>query len=471
MAGRFGDQYSLIMYGVGSGVAVMLSLFAWKKVLPHAVPYLMIASLAMLTFFTINASPDMLSYLMVYFNLAVVAIYQNAPLLIVSGLVQIGMTLYCWTVYGDRIFPGWGDDHLASLVLYLVLVTVMLLFQARFSTSLFRKVQEQQAEVEAANARTQDMLVRIKDTADVLGNFSNSLKGHVQVTSQVSHDVTSAFSEIAKGIDTQATSMQDIGGTMVEVDGEVQSAVRSSQTVRDLSSSTADLTVQGNTSMHRLSHEMDEVSKVVNSTVDLMNELNQQAQRIGDIAGTIQAIADQTHLLALNAAIEAARAGEHGRGFEVVAHEVRALAEDAKQSTDRIATILHEIQTKSRAVTQQIHVGQQAIQESQVTTGVVERLFHDILANTEKVSQFSKDVFEFNHHLKNASQKMMGDIESVSAVTQESNASVEEILSSIEIQHQQIREIEESFQKLDDLVCTLRTLVHESADSDHLPSV
>jgi hypothetical protein len=52
--------------------------------------------------------------------------------------------------------------------------------------------------------------------------------------------------------------------------------------------------------------------------------------------------AEQTNLLALNAAIEAARAGAVGRGFSVVADEVRKLADNTRQATQQIQTMLHQ---------------------------------------------------------------------------------------------------------------------------------
>ncbi|MFZ5737078.1 MAG: PAS domain-containing protein [Pseudomonadota bacterium] len=66
------------------------------------------------------------------------------------------------------------------------------------------------------------------------------------------------------------------------------------------------------------------------------NQLNNAAQAMSGIVELINHITGQINLLALNATIESARAGEAGRGFAVVAAEVKNLANQAKQATDKI---------------------------------------------------------------------------------------------------------------------------------------
>lgn len=77
---------------------------------------------------------------------------------------------------------------------------------------------------------------------------------------------------------------------------------------------------------------------------ELILELSEHTQQIGDTIGIIEDIAEQTNMLALNAAVEAARAGENGKGFSVVAGEIRKLADESKQATTKITSLIKDIQ-------------------------------------------------------------------------------------------------------------------------------
>ena len=100
-----------------------------------------------------------------------------------------------------------------------------------------------------------------------------------------------------------------------------------------------------------------ELLQLIDHSVDAIERLKSDTDRIVTVVDVIKNIAAQTNLLALNASIEAARAGEAGRGFAVVADEVRSLAAKTHQSTEVVTGMVQAIQNGTLAVVQLMEQG------------------------------------------------------------------------------------------------------------------
>ena len=92
-----------------------------------------------------------------------------------------------------------------------------------------------------------------------------------------------------------------------------------------------------------LNIKSNQVSDTTNKVSTNINDLSNSMKEIQKILKIMIGISEQTNLLSLNAAIEAARAGEAGRGFAVVANEVKKLAEQSKEFTSSINSIISSI--------------------------------------------------------------------------------------------------------------------------------
>jgi methyl-accepting chemotaxis protein len=89
-------------------------------------------------------------------------------------------------------------------------------------------------------------------------------------------------------------------------------------------------------------HHVLKIASDITVARSVADRLNATLGQLEAVVGSIGGLARQTNLLALNATIEAARAGEYGRGFAVVAAEVKKLASDTQQATERAARMLSE---------------------------------------------------------------------------------------------------------------------------------
>ncbi|MFD2671182.1 methyl-accepting chemotaxis protein [Marinicrinis sediminis] len=130
------------------------------------------------------------------------------------------------------------------------------------------------------------------------------------------------------------------------------------------------------------------------ASLSSLHDLEQQNIAVRHIVQTIREFASQTNLLALNAAIEAAHAGEYGRGFDVVATEVRKLANQVHVAAEEIQATVEGIAKHVARVSKGIKASQGTIEQSQTQIQQVVEEFSGIGESASKLDAQTKTLGE-----------------------------------------------------------------------------
>jgi len=279
--------------------------------------------------------------------------------------------------------------------------------------------------------------------------FNKQLNDNLYLTKNISKEIVHNFSEITKGVESQTLNINNINLSLKDIGGIIDTVSDSSKAVVESSTYTEHITADFHKEMKKVSEEMVRVASSIQSSFTLINELNKKNENISDILKTLNDLSSQTNLLSLNASIEAARAGIHGKGFMVVAEEVRKLAEDSKLSSEKIGLILHEIKESSAEVLKEAKEGLQVVESSKETLAKTERIFDDVSYNTKNITSLSSENEQIIQNLKQSSNIIINEMESIAATSEEVNASIEEILSSVENQNRNIDDILTSFEEIE----------------------
>ncbi len=143
-----------------------------------------------------------------------------------------------------------------------------------------------------------------------------------------SNQIATTSQSVAQGASEQAVSIEEAAVALDQIGSIIGQNAEMTQEAKDLSATTKEAAMGGNTAMGQLTDSMEKIRESAEGTAQIIRDINE--------------IAFQTNLLALNAAVEAARAGDAGRGFAVVAEEVRTLALRSKEAAKRTEELIRD---------------------------------------------------------------------------------------------------------------------------------
>lgn len=297
------------------------------------------------------------------------------------------------------------------------------------------------------------------EVADSLASHAEQLSAGAQELNASAEDISATTQTIAQGASRQSEEVNSTLEATKKVSDLAVTSTRKADEAENLAGSIASLAKTGRTSAEDALSKVETITELTKGLKSVVEEVNERSERIVTIIETIEDITKTTNILALNAAIEAARAGEYGKGFEVVADEVKKLAEKSSAEAAEIATIVGEIRES---------VGKMVDTASRTAAGidagrvVIIDTAEKLKAIADQVSQSAQGVREIrasSGEQKGEIEKLVRSIEEIAAVAQENAASSQEVSAAIEEQTASIEELSASTQELSTLAEKLKNLI------------
>ena len=322
--------------------------------------------------------------------------------------------------------------------------------------NLYNLVKQVYQSVEEISAGAEELNAASDQTAQGAQQVSTSVSqlaaGSQQIAQNISQLATGCqqtakkVAQLATGSQNQAKSINQSLENINDINKAVQKIFTGAENTVKISKSTEDMAKSGDLQADKAIKKINQLEITSTETSKTINELGELSSNIEVIVDLIKNIAGQTNLLALNAAIEAARAGEHGKGFAVVAEEVKKLAGQSAEATDKITGMIKEIQNKTNLAVTSMDYGIKEVKESVVIVDEVGHSLEEILqaaqntskhiqeisAEVESLSKNSDTVAKMMENISSITQQATSDVEEVSSISEETSASIEEVSSIVE---------------------------------------
>lgn len=304
------------------------------------------------------------------------------------------------------------------------------------------------------------LLQQINEISEVVSAHSEELTQAANEVKIGANQVSTTMDELASGAELQANSASDLTNMMNTYAEKVDKANENGLQIQHNSERVLALTEEGSKMMNHSSEQMEKINEIVKDSVIKMEMLDEQSQKISQLVGVIQDIAEQTNLLALNAAIEAARAGEHGKGFAVVADEVRKLAEQVSFSVSDITNIVHRIQAESKSVSESLKLSFTEVEEGTSQILNTEKTFTQISSEVNCMVENLKEVTDNLNEIVENNVEMKTSIEEIASVSEQAAAGVEQTAAATQQASGSMEEVSKSVNELAKLTDQLNELVN-----------
>ena len=294
------------------------------------------------------------------------------------------------------------------------------------AVKVFRDNAIEMKRLEAANAEQE-----AKAAAEKRAAMLDVLRGMVDIAIE-SNDAIVELGRMRQQLAEADSRVQSMASAVEELGASIREISNNSKTANSEADHAEHTAEEGVDKSHHAVETMTEIVGAVRRSATEVDKLAKASEEIGSIITEIEDIADKTNLLALNATIEAARAGDAGKGFQVVATEVKDLANQTGKATEDIRSRIDGLRSEMSVIVKAMQEGATVVEEGQTEVNDLGSQLDEIAHEINEVTVKMGEIASILSQQTAASNDISSGTQSVAQISAQNSSEVDTILAAMD---------------------------------------